>query len=225
MLGKCVPRTNGTGHPVVDEELVSRGAFQPRMYPQGPITGPYLDPGLAFPSSCSNEQALQAAQMMQPQASKRTHMQRAVIGFAVCMCLVMKQLAGVVACLCLATGSPSQAVHQGEHAHLDAGGHAHHVHGTEDCADEHRDSEDEGCHPDHSCEQHLPHSLGDHEETLREPNQTKGGPVHILALVPDNRVHLNFIWPTGVAFGSLGDPPLGPPPPKSARPRAPPLSS
>ncbi|HIG87135.1 MAG TPA: hypothetical protein EYQ25_08835 [Planctomycetes bacterium] len=163
--------------------------------------------------------------MILHQASKRTHMQRAAIGLAVCMCLVMKQLAGVVACLCLATGSPSQAVHQGEHAHLDAGGHAHQVHGAKECADEHKCSEADDCHPGHSCEQHLPHSLGDHEETLSEPHQTNDGPVHVLALVPDNRVHLNFTWPTGVASDSLGNLPLGPPPPKSARPRAPPLPS
>lgn len=52
--GMC-PRTNGTDHPAVDEELVSRGPLHTPMAPQGPKTGPYLDPGLAFPSSCSIE--------------------------------------------------------------------------------------------------------------------------------------------------------------------------
>lgn len=157
-------------------------------------------------------------------SQSRAQAQQAAIGFAVCMCLVLKQLAGVVACLCLATGSPAQAVHQGEHAHLDGGGHAHEVHATGDCVDDQDCSRDEDCHSEHSCDQHLPHSLGDHEGVLGAPDSSGESPTQVLAWLPSNADALHKSFTTGFRWEPLSNLLKGPPPPRRQRPRAPPLS-
>ena len=161
--------------------------------------------------------------MTTPPSTQGFHARQAAIGFAVCMCLVLKQLAGLVACVCLATGSPAQAVHQGEHAHLDSGGRAHEVHGASECSHEQSCGDQDQGHDPHSCEQHLPHSFGDHEGSLIGNDSSNNGPLLILALVSDRRSHLTFTGPSGFSAGPLGKHPPGPPPPGRTRPRAPPL--
>lgn len=154
----------------------------------------------------------------------QTPLRQALIGLAVCACLVLKQLAGVVACVCLATSSPAHAVHQGEHAHLDSGGHAHQVHASGECSEEEDCSDDEDCHSQHSCDQDLPHSLGDHGSSFDKPNTDEQDLSPVLTWNPSDRTQPRAPTVQSWTEDSLWSATPGPPPPGRIRPRAPPLS-